>query len=267
MQVFDPCEEKYLVESNGYSHPISDEVHFAYQSLCGDVEIIAKVVSVSLHGFGGIMVRETFDSGSKKVSLRTQLSTFVHRDVRSLDNGYQQTQQLFRPQHSWLKITRSGNTFVGYTSTNGYYWTFAFFAYVNMDECVDIGIFAEGPITRLNSIVCFDNVSINGGVTPGLVENNNDSEAENSRANEINPEQTTVNQSDSEGARSWETTTTATNFNIFPNPATNLLNVNLTPFENEVFTLRVFNNLGQEIYRKDYLNLEEYLEKTRYKPV
>lgn len=232
---FDPCEEKYVVESNGYAHPLTDEIHLAYQSLCGDAEIIARVVSVTPHGFGGIMIRETFDPGSKKVALRTQLRPFVHRDIRAIPNTYQQTQQLFRPQHSWLKIVRTGNSFVGYTSTNGIYWTFAFFSYVDMNTCVDIGLFAEGPIQNTTSVVCFDNVSVNGGFMPPLVDND---------------------------GNDWETNTTrAINFNVFPNPATNEVNINLAQFEGETFTLKVFNNLGQEVFRKEYLNLEAYIEK------
>ena len=93
----------------------------------------------------------------------------------------------------------------------------------------------KGPIDNTISRACFDNVSITGGIQPALVDNN---------------------------GNGWETNTTrAVDFNIFPNPATNEVNVNLTPFEDEVFTLRVFNNLGQEVYRKEYLYLEEYIEK------
>lgn len=257
---FDPCEEKYIVESHGYNHPISDEIHYAYQSLCGDAEIIARVVSASLHGFGGVMIRESFDPGSKKVALRTQLRPFVHRDIRAIPDTYQNTQQLFRPNHSWLKINRSGNRFVGYTSHNGLYWTFAFVSYVSMDECVEFGLYAEGPINSNISVVCFDNVSINGGVTPGLVEDTNDNRAESSRANAFNL-QSTTNQTTAELSDIRSNTNQHVDFNLFPNPATNVVNVNLSQFEDEVFTLKVFNNLGQEVYRKEYLNLEEYIEK------
>jgi hypothetical protein len=232
---FDPCEQKYFVESNGYTHPLSDKVHYAYQYLCGDMEITARVVSVDPHGFGGIMIRETLDGGSKKVALRTQLQPFVHRDVRSTYGGYQQTQQLFRPQHSWLRLKRIGNLFIGYTSTNGVQWQFAFFSNVQMNTCVKIGLFAEGPIDNTIARACFDNVTVTGGIQPNLVDND---------------------------GNSWETNTTrAVDFNVFPNPASDVVNINLTPFEDEVFTLRVFNNIGQEVYRKEYLYLEEYTER------
>jgi hypothetical protein len=232
---FDPCEEKFTVESNGYTHPLSDKVHYAYQNICGNTEIIAHVVSVTAPGFAGIMIRETLDGGSRKVALRTQLQPFVHRDVRSVPNGYQQTQQLFRPQHTWLRIVRTGNMFMGYTSTNGMSWQFAFFTNVNMNSCVKVGLFAEGPIDNTISVACFDNVSITGNANGGML---------------------------TEQGTNWETNTTrAVDFKVFPNPANNEVNVDLTQFEEETFTLQVFNNLGQVVYRKEFLYLEEYIEK------
>lgn len=231
---FDPCEEKFFVESNGYSHPLTDKIHYAYDYVCGNTEIIARVVSVDPHGFAGVMIRESLDAGSRKVALRTQLSNFVHRDVRTMPNGYQQTQQLFRPMHTWLKITRTGNMFMGYTSTNGSSWQFAFFTSVSMNSCVQIGLFAEGPIDNTITRACFDNVTINGGIQPNLVDND---------------------------GNEWETNTIrASEFKVFPNPATDIVNIDLSQFEEETFILQVFNNIGQVVYRKEFLYIEEYIE-------
>ena len=119
---FDPCDDKFFVESNGITFPISDKIHFAWTYRYGDFDIIAEVTSITAGGLAGIMARESLAGGSKKVALRTQLSNFVHRDIRYTTDGYSITQQLFRPQHNWLRLKRIGNLFIGYTSMDGVNW-------------------------------------------------------------------------------------------------------------------------------------------------
>ena len=153
----------FCLESNGFTSPNSDKIHYAYKPVCGDAEIIAHIASISNGGFGGIMFRESLNSGAKKVALRSNLGYYVQRDTRLATNGYHQSQQIFRPGHTWLKITRTGNQFLGYTSANGSNWQFAFFVNINMSDCVYIGLFAEGPMDNVITEACFDNVYSIGG--------------------------------------------------------------------------------------------------------
>ena len=213
----------------------NDKILYAYQTpCCTNLEIIARVVSVSNGGWGGIIIRETMASDARKVAFKTHLNHFVRRDVRINPGGPVRTQQYFRPNDSWLRLVRSGNLFMGYTSSDGIYWKFTFFSSVNMSSCVTIGLFSEGPFANVPTISCFDNVSISGGVLP-IVEN---------------------------GDGDWTTDEirATPDFSIFPNPATDEVRVDLSQFENQIFSLKVLNNLGQIIYRKEYQHLEEYLE-------
>lgn len=224
-----PCDSDnptLTVSSNGITHPLSDKIHLAYQTICGNTEIIAKVESITNGGLAGIMIRESLDGGSKKVALRTQLQPFVHRDVRYADNGYQQTQQLFRPQHMWLRIVRNGNMFTGYTSTNGMSWQFAFFVNVNMSSCAYVGLFAEGPIDNVTSDAEFTNISISGQM-PGLVDN-------------------------TEGrAFTAEDAKYVPNITVTSNPSATNVQVDVSELNASVYNIQVLNHRGETVFQKE----------------
>ncbi|MBX2928179.1 MAG: hypothetical protein KF852_10120 [Saprospiraceae bacterium] len=109
----------FQVTSAGYGGHFADIKHFVYTQLSGDGQIIAQFVSATNAGFGGIMIRETLNPGSKKVNVRTQSSmNNVQREVRATTNGMEVTQQWTRT-HKWLRLDRTGNVFNAYTSPTG----------------------------------------------------------------------------------------------------------------------------------------------------
>ncbi len=116
-------------------------------------------------GWAGIMLRETLDPGSKKVSLKTQLTPSIRREIRSMTNGAASILNFNRPQHVWLRLTRSGSNFVGYTSIDGSNWSFAFTANISMTGCIYAGLFAESINGSVTTIATFDNVSV---INPSL---------------------------------------------------------------------------------------------------
>lgn len=217
---YDPCEMEFTVESNGFSTGINDKVHMAYTYACGSqAEIIAHVQSVDNNGFAGIMFRESTAAGARKVALKTQLSTFVRTDIRMWTNGPSSGNQLFRPMDDWLKITRNGNTFMGYTSSNGVNWTFAFVTNVSMSGCVLVGLFTEGPNPVVTSTAVFDNVSVSGGSPIPLTDDNNGLTADQGKAK----------------------------VSVFPNPAQSEINVNLEDFVGQNAKLTLYNSVGQAL--------------------
>ena len=232
---FDPCEGQFTLSSTGFSTTTQDRNQTVFQELCDNSEIIVRVASVSPGGWAGVVMRETLNPGSRKVALKTQLGFFVRRDVRKVTNGPQQSSQLFRPNRTWLRITRSGNTFIGYTSTNGSIWQTAFTTSVFMTSCVQVGVFVESPNTNTLSTAVFENVSINGTMA-GLVT------------------------PDVEVPSSLSPIDSDVDFEVYPNPATSTATVTFDQLEEQQFTLTVFNALGQIVYRREYLELEDYME-------
>jgi len=160
----------YNVSASGFSTSASDKLHLVSQQLCGNGEIVARVLAVNNAGWAGITLRESLMPGAKKVALKTQLSSMVRREIRTATNAPVNMLNFNRPTHVWLRLTRSGSTFTGYTSMDGLIWDFAFTANVTMTGCIYAGIFAESINTNVETTASFDNVSITGG-TPGFSAN------------------------------------------------------------------------------------------------
>ena len=161
---FPPCNAEptdvFTLSSTGFSTSSSDKLHVVYQELCGNGEIIARVLNISGGGWAGIMLRETLNPGSKKVSLKVQANGSIRREIRMVTNGAVNNLNFNRPTHVWLRLTRNGSTFVGYTSPDGSNWTFAFSASVSMNGCIYAGLFSESINASAPTTVTFDNVSI-----------------------------------------------------------------------------------------------------------
>lgn len=75
---FSPCSGDggtFTLTATGFSTSSSDVLHAAYQQICGRTEVIARVLTVSGGGWGGVMIRETLTPGSKKASIKTQFGS------------------------------------------------------------------------------------------------------------------------------------------------------------------------------------------------
>ena len=218
------CDGSVFTSSYGFPLPNSDKTHFVHQYVCGNMaQIIAQVSDVSSASFGGIMFREDSGPGAKKVALKTQLTTYVRRDVRMSTNGFTQSQQLLRPGHSWLRIDRMGALFQGYTSPNGVNWQFAFNAFVPMSGCVEVGLFVESPNVNAYGTAEFLNINIMGGTPPPI-------------ATPDSPQDTP-----------YQVLESTSDFDVYPNPAKDELNVRLDAYAGQQLTLTLTNNLGQVV--------------------
>ena len=221
---FKPCDGiggKFTINAKGFSLPNSDVQEFVSQTICGNAELIARVCGITGIGWAGIQMRETTATGSKKVTLKTQLQPLVRREVRSMTNGFTHNQQIPRPfSDEYLRIVRNGNYFIGYTSTNGINWQFAFYAFVPMTSCIEIGLFVESINVNALTEAQFDNVFING--VP------------------VNP--LAVLDTPVEWSQDLEQAKTT---KVYPNPSTGDAFVDLEAFVGKAATLRVFNNNGQ----------------------
>lgn len=232
---FDQCTGGIIVESKGFSNPISDLQHTALQSICGDVEIIAKVESIVNAGFAGIQIRESFSAGSKKVALKTQLGNLVRRDIRITTNGFAQSQQFPRFGHTWLRLVRQGNLFFGFTSLNGVNWQPILQASLPMTNCVEVGLFTEGVHVNLTTTSTFTNVSITGTPAPLQgVENGLDLAFDGL---EVVPDNSIMD-----------------DINLYPNPVSSEVNVSLGSLSGKAVEIQAFNELGQEVIRRRFDN-------------
>lgn len=163
-----PCEGTYTLTASGFSMPAADVNHFVYVDLCGDGELVARVLSVNpSSGWAGVMVRENLTPGARKAALKTGLNNTLRREVRTAPNmNYQLQQSPALPGPMWMRIVRSGNTFNLYSSADGKVWQFQGAAVLNVGNCVQLGLFVESTNNNVAVTAVFEEVSATGGIMP-----------------------------------------------------------------------------------------------------
>jgi RHS repeat-associated protein len=148
----------------------ADGFHFVYQPLSGDGSIVARVVHLQGVNFpqAGVMIRETLDPSSKEVFAYFQPNQgqLYYRSSTGGSTSTQQTSLTASAYPYWVKLTRSGNTFTGYISVDGIYWTqMGSSQSVTMAQNVYIGM----AVSPTGETVTFDNVSLNSSASPAPI--------------------------------------------------------------------------------------------------
>jgi regulation of enolase protein 1 (concanavalin A-like superfamily) len=122
-----------------------------YQPVSGDYSIQAKVLSVQntgSHAKGGVMIRETTATNSTMAMVDLTPSAgveFVWRTTTGGSAASAVVSGITAP--NWVRVTRSGNTFTGYYSTNGTTWTALATNTITMASNVYIGL----PVCAYNN--------------------------------------------------------------------------------------------------------------------
>jgi len=214
---YKPCSAngQFSLSATGFSTSSADVLHLTSRQLCGNVEIITRITNVNGGGWAGVTLRESLAPGSKLVALKTQGGNNIRRMIRTTTNSAVSNLNFTRPQHTWLRLVRSGSSFTGYTSANGTTWDFAFSATVSMTGCIYVGLFAESINSNVTTTATFDNVQILGGVLPLIQAPQTPVAASN-----LSPE-------------------------VYPNPTTGEVNIDLSGYLNPAGTIRILDVFGK----------------------
>ena len=138
-----------------------DEFQFVHQPVGGDSEIIARVTSQSNTNEwakAGVMMKESTTSGSKYVMIAVTPSHGIRFQYNF--NGESGSAEYTFP-NGWVKLTRTGSTFKGYSSTDGVNWTLVGQVTLNDMPTNMLGglVVNSHQYDALNTSV-FDNVSV-----------------------------------------------------------------------------------------------------------
>jgi RHS repeat-associated protein len=150
---------------NGGSEP-DDQFHYVYQTLTGDGSIVAKVKSQTNTddwAKAGITLKASPQGLSDYVNLHTTPAhgiRFQHGFNVDVDSGS------YSFPGAWLKLTRIGNTIIGYKSSDGTTWTQVGLTTVNMPQTITAGLIVSSVNTTTASTATFDNVSITASTAP-----------------------------------------------------------------------------------------------------
>lgn len=205
--VYAPCNNDgtFLLTTTGQSTTTNDVMHFVYQHLTGNGTVIACLADVQNGGYAGVMMRESCHPAAKTVLFKTLLyNPNILIGTRTIQGkamrNASQVAQLIR----WMKIQRNGNNFKVFTSNNGTAWQQRYSINITMGTTIQAGIFTESVRSNRTAKAWFDHVEV-----------------------------TSLNKSEGEVTHS-EITNTETHtqyIEVYPNPATDVVNVALKEFE------------------------------------
>ncbi len=119
----------------------SDEGHFLYQALSGDGEITGRVsslVSASPYAKAGLMIRDTLGDSARMVFIHLTPIAVLRQHRASPGGGviYVYDGMPYPPPGNWFRLTRVGDTFTAYRSSDGVNWT-------RVNSAVTVGMGAE----------------------------------------------------------------------------------------------------------------------------
>lgn len=156
---------KYIVIGGGDDiFGSSDECHYAFQEMQGDVEFSARISSIArtdAWAKAGLMIRGTLHDGSVNAMMGASASNGVFFQRRSVEN-----QSTYRKTGSeidapcWLKIVKKDNVFSGYASRDGSEWMRIGSESIQIDDVFYVGFAVTSHNDDVLCTVAFDDVKV-----------------------------------------------------------------------------------------------------------
>jgi len=154
----------------------ADQCRYVYRQLTGDGSMTARVDSLdeapSTWAKGGVMIRQSAEAGAINTFMALTGgdgggATYQQRmeaDGASVSQHTYADGPLARPY--WVRVTREGNTLLGYTSPDGENWTQrGDVITLAMSDPVLIGLALTSHNTAATTSAAFSNISFAGNVT------------------------------------------------------------------------------------------------------
>ncbi|MEN0007067.1 MAG: T9SS type A sorting domain-containing protein, partial [Bacteroidota bacterium] len=221
---------------------VEDETAFVFTELCGDGEITAQVTGLSGTGFAGVMMRESEVANAKKMALGTNTIDRLRKEVRVIDGYPSSAAPIASFNQFWVRVTRSGDVFSAFASTDGVFWQPYLSQVIIMEECIRVGLFTYSEKPGNAVTATFTDVSVTG------------------LAGQVNlgaPIAIGVQGLSLESPQ------------IFPNPTSSELHLDLSSFLGAAADIRIFNAVGQIVQREQIEEVQvavERLDVSRLEP-
>jgi len=215
----------------------SDATAFAQRTLCGNGSITAQVTGInpSAGGWAGVVMRESNDAGAKKAQLMTNLSTFHRREFRTETNASAYPQQFSSLSRHWLRIVRTGNQFALFASPNGTTWFPIGAQTIVMGNCIQMGLIATNSTSNGVVTATFSGVSHTGNNTPLALPAGGPTETADYHA------------------------TVEPDFNVYPNPTSGELNLDLRAYAGRPVRIEVYSIDGKLLQFSEIDEVQDYI--------
>jgi endoglucanase len=154
----------YAVRGSGADiADFADAFHFVYQPLAGDGSIVARVQSLQdtdQYAKAGVMIRSALNPFASQASVVVTAGNGIRFLRRVVDGGGSVTSGVAGSAPAWVALVRRGDTFTGYTSTDGTDWLEVGSVVIPMPAVVYVGLAVTSRTnTALNTAV-FDRVHV-----------------------------------------------------------------------------------------------------------
>jgi hypothetical protein len=142
----------------------ADQFHYVYRTLDGDGTIVARVASVqnvSSWVKAGVMIRATLAADSPHAFMLVSPAKGLAFQRRGAAGGSSvNTGGAMATAPRWVKLTRNGNLFSAYESTDGAAWTLVGTDTIPMGTSVLVGLAVTSHNSGASATCTLDSVTI-----------------------------------------------------------------------------------------------------------
>jgi len=142
----------------------SDQFHYVYQTLTGDGEIKAKLLSVQNTAFAaeaGVMIRDGLGGNAVYAMMALRQDGRGIFQYRAAVGGSTTTVATTLAFPYWIRVVRTGNTFTAYRSTSGTTWTaLGSPVSIPMGSSVTVGLAVTSANNSALNTSIFNNVTV-----------------------------------------------------------------------------------------------------------
>ncbi len=162
---FKTASGTYTLTSSGFDiWGTSDQFQFAQQKWTGNGTIVARVTSLQNTdpwAKAGVMFRETLDAGSAQAMTVVSPISGTAFQRRTTSNNY----SLHTPGSNlqppcWVKLTRAGNVFTSYVSSDGTAWTLVGSETIPMASAIYVGMIDSSHAQGVSNTATFTDVKV-----------------------------------------------------------------------------------------------------------
>ena len=145
----------------------SDQFRYVYQPVSGDIDVVARVASITAaNGWSkaGVMIRESLSAGSRNAMAAVTPQSgyaFQRRVDTSSFSEYTAGGAGAAPQ--WVRLVRTGSQFQAFRSANGQTWTLMGTDTIPMGSTAYVGIAVTSHDPAATTTAVVDNFTVTAG--------------------------------------------------------------------------------------------------------
>ena len=143
----------------------SDGLRFAYRQLSGNFDIHVRVQSLANtdpQSMAGLMVRASLDANARNIFAKVRADGTLRQTSRSTTSGTTvgAGSGSLALGNAWLRMTRVGNTFTSYSSTDGVTWTWLAAVTLSLPTTLYVGLAVSSHVAGATTTAQFRDLAI-----------------------------------------------------------------------------------------------------------